>query len=135
MKREKKEKAPPAKFWSAMVKTFFDFVAEKFQGEQPSFDGSAPRDLKAICGALEKRAEVAGVEWTEETGTKRLRKFLEVGYSVPWLREHFLLSNLNRQKDTIFFTIKQLANGTTHIRGNGEKPNPSVNTSGNFGKL
>lgn len=135
MAKEKKEKTPPAKFWTSMVKVFFDFVRENFDGEVPSFDGSAPRDLKSIVQALEKRAEIAGVEWTEEVANARLRKFFDVAHSIPWLRENFLLFNLNRQKDKIFFTIKQQHNGKKTFRTTGQKPIPNFSNQGGFGKL
>lgn len=134
-KKAKKQKAAAVAFWNPCVKIFFDFVAEKFDGEKPTFDGSSPRDLKAIVLALEKRAVDAGVEWTEEVATNRIRKFLESAFSDPWLNKNFLLSNINRQKDKIFFNIKKQVNGTARIGSIGEKPNPTINPERSFGKL
>jgi hypothetical protein len=134
MEKQKKEKAPPAKFWPQVVKTFFDFCAERFS-EKPTFDGSSPRDLKGIVLALEQRARESDLEWTEEVAVSRLRKFLEAAYADRWLQENFILSNLNRQKDKIFFNAKKQTNGTAHLRSFGEKPIATVNPPGSFGKL
>jgi hypothetical protein len=38
--------------------------------------------------------------WKED-----LNKFLEVAFSYDWLKNNWLLSNIDRQKDTIFFNI------------------------------
>lgn len=99
------------KHWQQLVETFFNFYEKKFDGEKPSFDGSAPRDLKSIAEVLEKRAQAANVEWTEENAIIRLNLFLDAAYKVDWLRDNFLLFNLNRQKDKIFLTIKKISNG------------------------
>lgn len=110
------------KHWQQLVETFFSFYEKKFDGEKPSFDGSAPRDLKSIAEVLEKRAQAANVEWTEENAIIRLNLFLDAAYKVDWLRDNFLLFNLNRQKDKIFLTIKRISNGestTTPKSANG----------------
>ena len=99
------------KHWQKLVETFFDFYEKKFDGEKPSFDGSAPRDLKSIAEVLEKRAQAANVEWTEENAITRLNLFLDAAHKVDWLRDNFLLFNLNRQKDKIFLTVKKISNG------------------------
>lgn len=97
----KKKKAPPEKYWNDYVSIFFRFCSQKFH-DVPTFDGSAPRDLKAIVTALRKRAEHAGVEWDYETATSRFHHFLEFAIQDKWLAENWLLSNLNRQKDKLF---------------------------------
>lgn len=130
-----KEKKPATEHWQKCVDVFYKFYEENFEGEKPSFDGSAPRDLKMIVEALKKRAEDAGVEWSEENAACRLEKFFEAAFRINWLRENFLLFNLNRQKDKIFVSIKKQINGTAHISTFGEKPNPTVYHKGNFGKL
>lgn len=97
--------------WQSIVETFFSFYEKNFEGEKPSFDGSAPRDLKAIAEVLKKRAELSNVVWTEQTAIIRLSLFLEAAYKIDWLRDNFLLFNLNRQKDKIFLTVKKISNG------------------------
>lgn len=115
MAKEKKV----TKHWQALVETFFDFYENKFGGEKPSFDGSAPRDLKSIAEVLEKRAFASNIEWTEENAIIRLNLFLDAAHKIDWLRDNFLLFNLNRQKDKIFLTVKKYSNGqnNSHVVG------------------
>lgn len=101
-------KKQPEPFWNDFVAAYFSYTKEKFK-EPPTFDGSAPRDLKAIVQALRKRAEERNVEWTKETALFRFKTFLDYAYSEWWLREHWLLSNINRSKDIFFFKIHQNA--------------------------
>lgn len=103
LKKEKKEKKIEP-HWSDMVAVYFDFTKSKFH-DIPSFDGSAPRDLKNIIESLRKRAEDKNVEWTKEVAIVRFRHFLEHAYMDRWLSENWLLMNINRQKDKIFFNI------------------------------
>lgn len=116
MPKEKKEKQPKKKrsaepYWSDMVGVYFDFCRNRFN-DIPSFDGSAPRDMKTIIAALRVRAEAKQIEWTHEVATTRWRSFLEYAFTDRWLAENWLLSNINRQKDKIFFnTSKQQSNG------------------------
>ena len=75
----------------------------------PSFDGSAPRDLKSIIQVLRKRAEDKNIQWTFEVATTRFRHFLEHALMDKWLSENWLLMNISRQKDRLFFKITQNA--------------------------
>lgn len=110
IKKEKKTKVVEP-HWQDLTSLYFQFCKEKFN-EIPSFDGSGPRDLKNIVQALRKRAEDKQVEWTHEVATTRFRHFLEYCYADRWLQDNFLLQNINRQKDKIFFNIsKQYVNG------------------------
>ena len=104
MTKVKKEKKPKVieLYWQDFVTAYFDFTKSKFT-ETPSFDGSAPRALKAIIQTLRKRAEEGGIEWTKETAIQRFKKFLEYAFSDWWLSENWLLSNINRQKDKVIF--------------------------------
>jgi hypothetical protein len=104
MTKVKKEKKPKViePYWQEMVSCYFDFCKEKFN-ETPSFDGSSPRDLRNIIQVLRKRAEDKGVEWTSDAAKSRFRSFLEHCYLDRWLRDHFILSVLNRQKDVVLF--------------------------------
>lgn len=103
-KKPKKEKLPEP-FWNELVSVYFDFCRSKFN-ENPSFDGSAPKDLKNIIQSLHKRAVDSNVEWDLAMAKQRLWKFLEFSFQDYWLRNNFLLSNINRQKDKIFFNIR-----------------------------
>jgi hypothetical protein len=97
-----KKTTESVEYWGSVVNLYFDFCKGKF-GAAPSFDGSAPRDLKTILLALKKRAEEKGVQWTELEALSRLGKFLEYCYKDPWLSQNFMLMHLNRFKDKIFF--------------------------------
>jgi len=102
--RKKKEKVIEP-YWKELVKVYFDFCREKFS-EEPSFDGSAPRDMKTIVKCLHERATKSNVEWTLDVAQFRFHNFLEFAYQDVWLAKNFLLSNINRQKDKIFFNIR-----------------------------
>jgi hypothetical protein len=104
-KKPKKEKAAAEPFWNELVEVWFNFCQEQ-KKEKPTFDGSAPRDLKLIVASLRKRAIESGQEWTQELATTRLYKFLLFAYEGSgWLRENWLLLNINRQKDVVFFNL------------------------------
>lgn len=106
MAKIKKEKKAPEPFWNDFVAIFFEFTKSKF-GDTPSFDNSAPRNLKNIVSVLRKRAEDKKVEWTYEVATSRFRHFLEWAYQDKWLSENWLLQNIDRQKDKVFFSISR----------------------------
>jgi hypothetical protein len=109
-KKPKKEKKPPEPFFKEMVELWFAYCREKFN-EEPSFTGSAPRDLKIILIALRERAEKSNIEWSLQIAQLRMKNFLDFARGEKWLREHWLLSNINRQKDTIFFNIRAVTRG------------------------
>lgn len=102
VKRKREKQIEP--FWQEMVSLFFNFTKERF-GDIPTFDNSAPRDLKQIIQTLRKRAQDKNIEWTHEVATTRFRHFLEHAYNDKWLCDNWLLQNINRQKDKIFFNI------------------------------
>lgn len=106
MAKAKKEKKQPEPYWQELVNVYFEFTKQKFH-DVPSFDGSAPRDLKNILQALRKRAEDKQVEWTYEVATTRFRHFLEWAVADKFLSENWLLSMINRRKDIIFYKIAQ----------------------------
>lgn len=103
-KKPKNSPKPPELYWNDIVGIYFEFTKSKFH-DTPSFDGSAPRDLKNILQTLRKRAEDKQVEWTYEVATTRFRHFLEWAFADKWLSENWLLMNIARQKDKIFFAI------------------------------
>lgn len=126
MSKEKKIKSPPTEFWPDLIATFEKIYSAHRMGEKPTWDGSAPRDLKYIVDALKKRAIDSGVEWTKETACSRLDKFCEAAKRIQWLSDNFLLFNLNRHKDNIFFSLKKHSNGI-----NGQ---PTANIAGRITK-
>lgn len=99
-------------FFKELVETYFSFCRDKLN-EEPSFDGSSPRDLKAIVKTLRDRAEKSGYEWTVGTARFRFNNFLEFAFKDKWLSENWLLFNINRQKDKIFFQIRKSITRTT----------------------
>ncbi len=102
MPKKRETKVEP--YWSEFVSCYYSFCKNKFS-TIPSFDGSAPRDLKLIIQSLRKRAEEQKVEWTQEVAIARFISFLEYAFSDWWLSENWMLSNINRKKDTVFFKI------------------------------
>ena len=107
-KKAKKEKIITP-YWQQIVDCWFDFCYQHFN-ERPTFDGSAPIDLKNIIKALQDRATTSNIEWTLETALSRFKNFLSYAIQDDWLRKNFLLFNINRQKDKIFFNIKSFFN-------------------------
>jgi hypothetical protein len=106
IKKEPKPKKPKQiePHWNKAVETWFKFTTDKFNAP-PSFDGSAPRDLKCIITQLRQRAEAKNIEWSELALVTRLNAFLDAAYTYQYLRTHWLLLNINRQKDIIFFDL------------------------------
>ena len=107
-----KSKKENTQFFNKLVSVYFVFFEKNF-GIRPSFDGSSPRDLKCIIEAMKKRSEEKNVEWTEDIAVGMLNTFLKFAIKDSWLKENFLLQNLNRQKDKIFIKIKNQINGTS----------------------
>jgi dynactin complex subunit len=102
-KKQKKTKEP---FYKMAVDLWFSFYKEKFI-DAPTFDTSAPRDLKLILESLRKRAETQGQVWTEELCIQRLKHFLNFAYNDLWISQHFTLRILNSQKDCIYAKLRQ----------------------------
>lgn len=103
-KMPKKTQTEP--YWGLLVETWFSFNRENFNGEEPSFDGSSPRDLKSIIVSLRTRAEKKGVEWSAPEAITRFRNFLSSAKKDNFLSQNFLLFNINRQKDKIFLNMQ-----------------------------
>lgn len=104
IKKEPKPKKQIEPHWNKAVETWFKFTTDKFNAP-PSFDGSAPRDLKCIITQLRQRAEDKNIEWSELALVTRLNAFLDAAFTYQYLRTHWLLLNINRQKDIIFFDL------------------------------
>lgn len=106
---KKKEDSEP--YWASLVKTYFSFCYEKFN-EKPSFRGADPSDMHRIIEVLKKRAAEKNIEWTEEVANLRWREFLGRAFQDDWLSKNWLLSNLNRKMDKVFFNLISAKNGT-----------------------
>lgn len=111
MAKAKRAKAAPEPYWNECVEIWFSVCRENFL-EEPSFDGSSPRNLKSIVKSLRERAEKSNIKWTLNQAKHRLKNFFQFALQNQWLREHWLLSNIDRQKDTIFFQIRAAINRT-----------------------
>lgn len=111
--KKKRPRKPPEPFWNELVEHYFSFC-KLFFSVSPTFSGSAPRDLKLIVETLHKRCVESGKDWTLISARDRLWAFLKCAYDDPWLKNNFLLSNINRQKDKIFFNAAQNALAQSH---------------------
>lgn len=111
--KKKRQKKPPEPYWQLLVETYYRFCRMYF-GVDPSFDSSAPRDLRTIVEQLRTRCEKSNKIWDEESSVARLWLFLRCAYEDPWLSKNFLLSNINRQKDKIFFNAAQNVAAQNH---------------------
>ena len=111
MEQKKEKKVAPKKekrarpHWNKCVEAFFEFCEDRF-GEKPTFDHSAPRDLGFIMDAIEKKTVEKQMLYTEDIAVRSLKLFLLYCFNDQWLQKNFILFNLNRQKDKIFFKIK-----------------------------
>lgn len=103
--KSKTTKKPKEPFFKTGVAVWFYFYEQKF-GYKPTFDTSAPRDLKLISESLRQRAESKGHEWTEELYRSRLIGFLNFAFTDRWMAEHFTLRLLNSQKDCIYAKLR-----------------------------
>jgi hypothetical protein len=106
--KKKNQIEEPEPFWQELIAVWFDFGIEKFN-VKPSFAGQDPKIFKRIIALLKKRAADNQVEWNQETGPRRLRLFLEAAFTEEWLSKHFLLSNLEKQYDSIIQNQRQAA--------------------------
>lgn len=110
-KKNKKKEVEATEYWQPLVKTWFEFyTANPGKGEEPTFEGEAPKSLKKICERLKKRTEAKNIAWNEITACDTLSKFLHYAFGLKWLTDNFLLPNLERQYDKI---VNQNGNGTT----------------------
>ncbi len=108
--QKKKEGKVSTPHWEKLVELWFEFNIQK-KGLKPSFKGSDPRDLKQILTNLQKRSESEGIEWTEETALNIFGLFLSTAIRGNWLKDNFLLSNINRQFDKILSYAKEQRGG------------------------
>lgn len=94
-------------YWPEMVEIWFKICRDEFR-DKPTFTGSAPRDLKEIVKALRERTQSIEIEWTLTVAQQRLYNFFKFAYDTnTWLQKNWLLLNINRQKDAIFFNLRK----------------------------
>lgn len=104
---KKAKNEPPEPHWEQIVKLWFEYYKAKFNID-PSFKDQDPRLLKKIVQLLKKKAEKAMQQWTEQVAMHWMYNFFESAFKDPWLKDHFLLNNLNEQFDKIMqIEVKQ----------------------------
>lgn len=105
--KKKEEAEAKTPHWKAMVKVWFDFYQSK-KGHAPTFNDRAGKHLKAILTLLQKGNAMAPnlivSAWTEQQAAETFIHFLTNAYSIPWLSQNFLLSNLESKYDVIIQT-------------------------------
>lgn len=82
--------------WKELVAVYYRFYESKFNAK-PDFTRLAPKTLQEIIDKLRRTAEQNNIEWTEQNASAMLSDFLVAAYSDKWLRENFILSNINKQ--------------------------------------
>lgn len=104
---EKKEKAPPEKYFQKAIMLFFGFHKGHFRDEDgyalaPNWDnekrGMEMKGLKLILTTLREISEGKGFEWTEEKMTADFNKFLERAINHSLVKKNFLCCMMNRYK-------------------------------------
>lgn len=94
-------------YWPEMVEIWLKICRDIFK-DKPTFTGSAPRDLKEIVKPLRERTKSIEIEWTLTVAQQRLYNFFKFAYDTNnWLQKNWLLSNINRQKDAVFFNLRK----------------------------
>lgn len=117
VKVKKNEEA--TEFWNKLVAVWFDFYQKgPGNGAKPTFEGQAPASLKKIVERLKKRTEGRMLTWDEQTACDTLLRFFTYAYGQDWLKDNFLLQNLERQYDKI---VNQHGAGNSN-NGKGHQP-------------
>jgi hypothetical protein len=97
---EVKKSNEVTEYWQLLVDTWFRFYKQK-KGEDPTFSGPSQKSLKAIVKNLKTRSTGKGRVWNEQSAPETLQMFLEYAYGLNWIKDNFLLTNLERQFDKI----------------------------------
>lgn len=96
----KKTSTTAVEFWQPMVDTWFTFYKEKFLID-PTFSAAMAKSFKTIVSNIKKLGTADGTIWTEDYAVRLLQHFFKKAYGDAWLRENFLLTNLNSKFDSI----------------------------------
>lgn len=105
-KIDKKEKAPPEKFFQRAIKVYFGFHSTHFRDEDgyglsPDWRekrGMEMKGLKMILTTLRELCEAKGDEWTEDRMVLDFTKFLERAMNHFLVKKNFLCCMMNRFK-------------------------------------
>ena len=90
------KKKPKTEHWTPLVDMYFVWYKEKF-GFKPDFTGVSIKSLKLIIEKLQTIAKENNVEWSEKNARGYLKKILTEAYEDEWLKQNFLLENINKQ--------------------------------------
>lgn len=90
----------PMEHWQPCVKAYFDWFKTKYKFE-PDFKAENPRMFKQILAKLRKVADENKVAWTEKNAIGYVIKLMNAAYEDKWLKENFLLKNINSQYSKI----------------------------------
>lgn len=110
---EKKEKAPPEKFFQRAIQLYFSFHKSHFRDEDgyslaPNWGnekrGMEMKGLKLLLTTLREIAEGKGAEWSEERMVSDFNKFLERAFNNSLVKKNFLCCMMNRYKLDILST-------------------------------
>ena len=102
--------------FKSMVAVWFEFYKSKFN-TKPAFTSMDGGKIKSIQGKLKSKSEEFQSEWTTQVAMDAFRQFLIAAHNEKWLSEHFSLSNLDSQFNSI---IVKIINGTVNkSSGNG----------------
>lgn len=111
-KMKKKNISPAREFWQPLVKIFFDFCEQQF-GAKPSFDGASAKSMGLIIDSIAQRCKEKDIEWTEDIACRSWKLFLITAHEDRWLQENFILTNLNKFKDKVFFKLSKISKDGT----------------------
>lgn len=84
----------------AMERQWMSFYRSKF-GFKPTYGKAHAISLEAIITGLKQRATDTKAKWTKGLAIEWFEDFLNRAYADKWLKNHFLLPNLERQFDLI----------------------------------
>lgn len=125
---EKKNIAPPEKFFKPCVAVWFKVYGELvppieveegvFEIAQPSFIGAETRHMKSILKELRERAEGKKVVWTEQEATTRMELFLRRAWEDAWISKNFMLRIISNNRTKIFNNQITKKNGSETYFGN-----------------
>ena len=82
--------------WKPIVDMYFVWYKDKF-GFEPDFNGVATKSLKQLIVKLQAVAQQNKIEWSEKNARGYLKKILTEAYEDEWLKQNFLLENINKQ--------------------------------------
>ena len=87
-------------FLEDLKSLYFTFYKSKHE-LSPDFNDAELVALKSIAGKLKATADEKSVAWTKVNAQRYLEKILELAYGDKWIKQHFLLINIDKQFQTL----------------------------------